>query len=277
MNQFVTIVLSLVLLSISSCTKKEAIYISGSTTVLPVIAQAAEAFKADHSDFNIIINAGGSGVGINQLGEHKTEIAMASRDITDLEINKYPNTIFNPISIGKDAVVPVVSSEIYNAGVKALTLNDIARIYSGEITNWKELNGPDKDILCIDKEASRGTRHIFMNAIFGDKNAEAKGADLVLGSNNEEQTALVQSDAAIGMLSHAWLSKDVKGLGIIQNNANTIHPSLENIVNGSYPISRDLTIITNGTPKGKLKQFINFILSQSGQQIVQKSGYVKIH
>ncbi len=277
MNRFVKIVLFFAFLSMLSCSKKEAIYISGSTTVLPVISQAAEAFKADHADFNIIINAGGSGVGINQLGEHKTAIAMASRDITDIEINTYPNTIFNPISIGKDAVVPVVSSEIYDAGVTALTLEDIARIYAGEITNWKEVNGPDKDILCIDKEASRGTRHIFMKAIFGDKNAEAKGADLVLGSNNEEQTALVQSDAAIGMLSHAWLSKDVKGLGIIQGNQNTIHPSLENIVNGSYPISRDLTIITNGKPEGKLKQFINFILSQSGQRIVQKSGYVKIH
>lgn len=275
MRHFFIWVLFLIGFLLLSCSKKEAIYISGSTTVLPVVVQVAEAFKTNHNDFNIIINAGGSGVGINQLGENKTEIAMASRDLTLTEVNKYPKTQFNPIAIGKDAVVPVVSSEIYNAGVKALSLQDIAKIYSGEVTNWKTFGGPDKAILCIDKEASRGTRHIFMNAVFGDKHAEAPGADLVLGSNNEEQTALVQSDAAIGMLSYAWLNKDVKGLGII-TQTKTILPSRENIINGSYPISRDLTLITNGDPEGKLKQFIQFILSHSGQNIVQKSGYVKL-
>jgi phosphate transport system substrate-binding protein len=215
-------------------------------------------------------------VGINQLGEGKIEMGMISRDITKDEKESFPNINFNEISIGRDAVVPVVSSEIYAAGIQALTLKQIGDIYQGKISNWKEVGGPDREILCVDKEASRGTRHIFMEVVLGDKEAVADGADLVLGSNNEEQTSIIQSDAAIGMLSNAWMNHDVKGLGIITEEGETIHPSLENIVNNKFPIGRDLVIITNGKPEGDLKTFIDFLLSNEGQKIVESQGYVRI-
>ncbi|XWN37725.1 MAG: phosphate ABC transporter substrate-binding protein [Balneola sp.] len=259
-----------------NCTQKESISIGGSTTVLPVVSNAADSYRQSNSDIRIIVNAGGSGVGINQVGENKLDIGMTSRSITDEEKSKYPDVDFKTISIGKDAVVPVVSSEIYAAGVTSLTLQQIGDIYSGKITNWNELGGPDKEILCVDKETSRGTRHVFMSAVLGDKEAPAPGADLVLGSNNEEQTALTQSDAAIGMLSIAWLNNDVKGLTILMNNGDKIDPTLSNIINGSFPITRDLLIVTNGEPTGKTKDFIDFILSNEGQGIVEKTGYVRI-
>lgn len=260
-----------------SCTKKESITISGSTTVLPVISNAANAYKNTHTDVNIIVNAGGSGVGMNQLGEEKTSMGMISRDITNAEKEKYPKTNFKVIAIGKDAVVAVVSSEIYDAGITELTLAQLAAVYKGEIKNWKELGGPDKEILCVDKEAARGTRHVFMEIVMGDKEAEAPGADLVLGSNNEEQTSIVQSDAAIGMLSNAWLNDDVKGLNIKMNDSIFIEPSLANIVNGTYPITRNLEIVTRGEPKGQLKEFIDYVLGPEGQKFVEEAGYVKIN
>jgi phosphate transport system substrate-binding protein len=260
-----------------SCSKKESITVSGSTTVLPVISNAAEVFKKSHLDLNIIVNAGGSGVGMNQLGEKKTDIGMISRDITNEEVLKYPDANFNVIAIGKDAVVAVVSSEIYDAGITELTIAQLASIYKGEVKNWKELGGPDKDILCVDKEAARGTRHVFMEIVLGDKEAEAPGADLVLGSNNEEQTAIVQSDAAIGMLSNAWLNKDVKGLRIKMADGSSVAPTIANIINGTYPITRNLEIVTRGKPTGQLKEFIDYILSAEGQKVVKRAGYVEIN
>jgi len=258
------------------CASKETINIGGSTTVLPVISNAAESYRALNPDIRIIVNAGGSGVGINQVGENKLDIGMTSRSITDTEKQKYPNVDFNVISIGRDAVVPVVSSEIYDAGITALTLQQIGDIYAGKISNWSELGGPDQDILCVDKETSRGTRHVFMKAVLGDKEAPAPGADLVLGSNNEEQTALSQSNSAIGMLSNAWLNDDVKGLNILMDDGSKIEPTLANIINGTFPITRDLLIVTNGTPTGNIKAFIEYILSDEGQRIVEQSGYVRI-
>ncbi len=269
-------IIFIISISLFSCNKKEAINISGSTTVLPVISAAAEQFKRNNPDINIIVNSGGSGVGINQLGEGKIAIGMVSRNITKEEIERYPTIKFNPISIGKDAVVPVVSSEIYELGVKALTVDQIAQIYKGEIVNWSEVGGPDKEILCIDKEKSRGTRHVFMEVVMGNKTADAPGADLILGSNNEEQTAIVQSDAAIGMLSNAWLNEDVKGLGIVMPDNTIVEPSLEKIINGEFPITRDLLIIINGNSQGVTKRFIDYILSKEGQEIVEEAGYVSI-
>lgn len=276
-HHFSAVILGIVIwLAVAGCTKTESIRIDGSTTVLPVVSGAAEQFKRHHPNVNIIVNAGGSGVGINQLGEGKIDIGMASRDITESEINKYPAVQFVTHVIGKDAVVPVVSSEIYHSGIRALPLEQIARIYRGEIRNWQELGGPDKDILVIDKEQSRGTRHVFMAVVLGDKEAPAPGADLVLGSNNEEQTAIAQSDAAIGMLSNAWMNDDVTGLSLILPDQTVVAPTVENIVNGTFPITRPLLLITNGNPRGDVKAFIDFILSREGQKIVEEAGYVTV-
>jgi phosphate transport system substrate-binding protein len=257
--------------------KKETIYISGSTTVLPVVSNAAEAFKKTHPNVNIIVNAGGSGVGVNQVGSGKIQFGMISRDITKAEIEKYPKCLFIINPIGIDAVVPSISSEIYNAGITALSLNQIGKIYKGEIKNWNQLGGPDKEIYCVDKEKSRGTRHVFMKSVFGNKEEEAPGADAVSGSNNEEQTILTQSDAAIGMLSHAWLNDEVKGLSIVLKDSSVVAPTLANIVNGSFPITRDLTVISNGTPLGLEKEFLDYLLSPEGQQFVKDAGYVSIN
>lgn len=277
MKKSIVITLTVILpIFIGSCSKTASVQVAGSTTVLPVVSRAAEQFKMKHADVNIIVNAGGSGVGINQLGEGKIDIGMLSRDITEAEVSKYPGVRFVTHIIGRDAVVPVVSSEIFDAGIQALSLEQIAKIYRGEFRNWQELGGPDREILVIDKEHSRGTRHVFMEVVLGDDEAEAPGADLVLGSNNEEQTALAQSGAAIGMLSNAWMNEDVKGLGIIMPDNSVVQPVLENIVNGSFPITRSLLLITNGQPRGDVKTFIDFVLSAEGQKIVEETGYVRI-
>ncbi|NIR48631.1 phosphate ABC transporter substrate-binding protein [candidate division KSB1 bacterium] len=264
---------------VSGCSEGEktdaTIKVAGSTTVLPVVSKTAERFMDAHPNVKITINPGGSGVGVKSVGSGLVDIGMASRDITAEEMENFVNVVFEVHAIGRDAVACVVSSEIYDAGVRTLSDKQIRRIYSGEINNWKEVGGPNKEIFCIDKEAHRGTRQVFMAYIFADAKAKAMGADLVSGSNNEEQTKIALSDAAIGMLSHAWLNEDVKGVGI-EVDGTVIRPTIENIKGGTYPISRDLNLITNGKPEGFLKQFIDYILGHEGQKIVEELGYVAV-
>lgn len=267
-------------LFVCACRREESnitrtIKVAGSTTVLPAISNGAESFMRAYPDVIITINAGGSGVGITSVANGLADIGMASRDISGEEKKNFPNVDFKIYAIGKDAVACVVSSEIYNAGIMSLSKETIRNIYLGKIKNWKEIGGPDKDILVIDKEFHRGTRHVFMEYIFGDENAKAPGADIVTGSNNEEQTKLGQSDSAIGMLSYAWINKDVVGIGIAVDG-KVIEPIIENIKNGSYPIVRNLLLVTRGEPSGAVKEFIDFILSQRGQRIVEEAGYVPI-
>ena len=154
----------------TACSAPEAVSVSGSSTVLPAVSLAADQFVSE-TGISVIVNAGGSGSGFNQLAEGQTDIGMMSRDITDSELEKFETIEFKRIAIGRDAVVPTISSEVYEAGVQALTLAQIADIYSGRVDNWAEFGGPDRAIFAIDKEVSRGTRQIFMGVVMGDPKA----------------------------------------------------------------------------------------------------------
>lgn len=267
-------------LSVAACSRGEGIVpetikVAGSTTILPVVSLAAESFKKTHRGVIITLNSGGSGVGVASTAKGLADIGMISRDITQEEKKNFPDISFSVHAIGKDAVACVISSEIYDAGIRSLSRETIRKIYLGEIKNWKQIGGPDRDILVVDKEFHRGTRHIFMGYIFGDENAKAPGADVITGSNNEEQSKIGESDSAIGMLSYAWINKDVAGVGIIVDG-KVIEPTIENIKNGSYPIVRDLLLITRGEPSGFVREFLNFFLSPEGQRIVEENGYLPI-
>lgn len=261
---------------LAACSAPEAVYVSGSSTVLPPVSKAAEVFSAE-TGIAVIVNAGGSGGGFNQLAEGQSDIGMMSRNITPGEREAFSGLNFTEVAIGRDAVVPSISSEIYDAGVTSLTIAQIADIYTGDIQNWSEVGGPDRDIFVIDKEASRGTRQVFMSVVLGDPKAEAPGADLVTGSNNEEQTALVQSDAAIGMLSVAWLNDDVRGLAIVLQDGTRVESSIENIRAGDYPFVRDLNVVKRDDLKPAANQFITYLLGPEGQKFVEASGYIGIN
>ncbi|NIQ03952.1 MAG: extracellular solute-binding protein [Nitrospinaceae bacterium] len=251
------------------------IRVAGSTTVLPILSRAAERFQATHPDIKITVNAGGSGVGIQSVGMGRVDIGMASREMTDKEHQRYRAARLQTVVIGRDAVACVISSEVYQAGVHSLTRQQIRDIYLGKITNWKRVGGPDRTIIVIDKEPHRGTRHVFMQYLFGRSNARAPGARLITGSNNEEQAKVAQSDSAIGMLSLAWLNDDVVAVGIRERARDTL-PTLANVRAGRFPIARNLNLIISGAPAGPLKQFLDFLLGPEGQTIVEKSGYLSI-
>ncbi len=250
------------------------ILIVGSTTVLPVASQAAQKFMKS-SQTRILVNAGGSGVGIHSVAQGRADIGMASREISTGEKIRFKKSNLKTHPIGIDAVACMVSSEIYQSGVQQLTREQIAGIYMGKIRNWKEVGGPDREIVVIDKEQHRGTRHVFMHYIFGDALQRTPGTLLVTGSNNEEQSKIAQSDSAIGMLSFAWINDEVKALAI-RDEGKEFLPTLKSVQEGHYPIMRKLNLITVGEPEGEIKAFINFVKGPEGQKIVAESGYLPI-
>jgi phosphate transport system substrate-binding protein len=115
-----------------------------------------------------------------------------------------------------------------------------------------------------------------MKYLFDNENARTPGTRLVTGSNNEEQTKIAQSDAAIGMLSFAWMNDEVVGVGI-REGSEVIEPTLENVRQNRFPIARDLILIVAGEPEGRVKEFVDFIMGPDGQQIVAASGYIPVH
>jgi phosphate transport system substrate-binding protein len=271
----VTAILLMIPALTSAAANSTTLRINGATSVAPVVAKAADKFRLRRPGVRVLVSPTGSGAGVQALGAGTADIAMVSREVETAEKKRFKSVNFFTVAIGRDAVVPVVSAAVYKGGVTALTLKDLRKIYSGTVTNWREFGGPDRTILVIDKEASRGTRIVFMEAVFGDGNARAAGAKLVTGSNNEEQSAVAQSDSAIGMLSNAWMNERVRGLAI-KVGQRRIEPTLENIQAGIFPIMRNLNLVTNGQPKGLAKDFIDFVLSPEGQTVVEELEYVPI-
>jgi len=262
----------------ASPARAETIHVAGSTTVLPVVAMAAKAFRKNHPAITLTISGGGSGVGIGSVLQRSAQIGMTSRALTKTEAQKLAgNAAGNAdvIPIARDAVAVAVSKAVYVGGVHRLSLAQIANIYRGKTRNWKALGGPDAPILVIDKEMSRGTRHVFAKAVLGNETARASGATIVAGSNNEERTLIAQSDKAIGMLSNAWLSDAVRAVAIGEAG-HAVLPTLEHVRNGSYPIRRTLNLLVPKNAAPKTRAFVAFLLSVEGQRLVVQSGYLPV-
>jgi len=233
----------------------EPVRISGSTTVLPATSLAAESFDAP-----VIVNAGGSGAGFNQLATGQVDLAMMSRDIKPLERENASKHDFTSHVVGQDIVVAVVSSELVDSGISALEVSDLGAIIDGSISNWSQIGGPDREIFFIDKDAGSGTRQTYMLAITGDADARAPGADLVVGPNNEEQTAITQSDAALGFLSNAWTNADVVAVPVIDGGDEIF-------------FARDLVVVSREDLRPEGKAFLDHLLGDEGREAVKASGY----
>ncbi len=253
----------------------EKIRVAGSTTVLPIVAGAAQQYRALNPELTLTVSGGGSGVGVASIGQGKIEIGMASRDLSEREKQRLQGKV-REVAVARDAVAIAVSKAVYDAGVTQLTIAQIAAIYRGEIRNWKILGGPDAAILVIDKEASRGTRHVFAKVVLGSEYARAPGASIITGSNNEEQTVIANSDQAIGMLSNAWLNDRVRAVAVVVNG-EAVLPSIEHVADGLYPIQRQLNILVSENSSPQVTAFVDFLLSDKGQAVVKEVGYLPVH
>jgi phosphate transport system substrate-binding protein len=273
MRRFVTLLLlTLFAGSIASSLAAEKLTVTGSTTVLPLAEMEAEAFNGQQADCQVTVTGGGSGAGITAAGEGRADIAMASREIKDSERTKYNKNVFQQFMIGYDGICIVVSKPIYDAGVKAITKDQLKKIYAGTIKNWKELNGPDMDIYAIAREDGSGTRDTFNELIMGSTSAETPGVSSVAMGSAEVKTAVTGSDKAIGYIGFSYAESG--DLGVLKYEG--VKPVVENIKSGSYPLNRHLYFYTWGQPTPCAQKFIDFVLSTAGQNIADENGFIPL-
>lgn len=265
----VILLVCLSLASVSICAAiPEDVTVMGSSTVMPLAEAAAEAFNLEQNDYLVSVNIGGTGAGILGIVERKYNIAMASRAVTEGEKQRFGDN-FQQFKIGMDGISIAVSDEIYQEGIRNLNKDQVKRIYSGEIANWNELGGPDKDIYVISREYGSGTRDDFNEAVMEDIGAETPGVDTVALSAAEVKTTISGSDRAIGYLGFNYLGGGVQSIAF-----NGINPSYENIKLDIYELKRNLYFYTYGDPKPGAKAFIDFVLGPKGQQIAAEEGFI---
>jgi len=248
---------------------KETVRVSGSTTVLPLAEAGAEAFNGEQSDYQALVTGGGTGVGIKNVAEGNSEIGMASREVTADEKSNFGDK-FKENMVGYDGIVIAVSKQIYDAGVTSLTKDQVKKIYSGETTNWKDLGGPDSEILVVAREQGSGTRDTFNEDIMNDKKAETPGVNTVAGSNAEIRTALTGSDKAIGYLGFSYAEDGAVGAITLDG----VKATAETIKDGSYELARKLYFYTFGDAKPGAQAFIDFMVGPKGQKVAVEYGFV---
>jgi phosphate transport system substrate-binding protein len=257
--------------------RAETLKINGSTTVNLAAAEASEILRAEKKMDIQIDTQGGSAGGISMLGEGLVQIGMISKHVSDDERAKFPKVTFKEIQVGEDAVALIVSADVWEGGVKSITKQQAADIYEGKIKNWKQLGGPDKRIAFFNKEPGRGTWEVFVHWVYGSPKKAPQVSFPEVGGNEETRNKVASTKGALSQLSSSWADgKTVFALSIKTEDGKEIAPANENIANRSYPLSRPLFLLTNGEPTGDTKTFVEFMLSDRGQDLVKKHGYMKL-
>ena len=246
------------------------IQMDGSTTVLPIAQKVVEAYMKEHPGVNISVSGGGSGNGIKSLIDGTTNIANSSRFMKDeevklaLEKGVYPV----PFAIAYDCIVPVVHPD---NPVTDLTMAQLKAIYMGEIKNWKEVGGSDKEIVVVSRDTSSGTYEVWEEKVMKKERVYA-GALLQASSGAVAQT-VSKNKLAVGYLGIGYIDKSVKALTVSGVPGNE-----ETALSGKFPVSRALFMFTKGWPTGDTLNFINYVLNpQKGQKFIREAGFVPLY
>ena len=257
--------------------------IIGSNTVTPLTAVWAEEFMNMHPKVNIAVSGPGSGAGIAALINGTTAVCQASRGIKQKEIDQARDVGVDPyeIQVATDALSVVVHP---SNPVSELTIAQLSAIYTGEITNWKEIGGNDAPIVAIARDTNSGTHVFFKEQVVQmkglpteDKSLEYGSKVLQLPSTEEGVSEVAKNSNAIFYPGLGYVTDKVKPLAIKKTADDTgILPSVATALDGTYPVARPLLYYTNGEPTGVIKEFIDYCLSAAGQAKVTEVGYVPL-
>ncbi len=246
------------------------IVIDGSTTVGPISKAFSDFYKENHSGVNITISESGSGNGVKSLMNNACDIANMSRFMKPAEFKSCVDKGILPVAhvVAFDGLAVVVNPK---NPVKALTVSQIADIYTGKISNWKQLGGEDAKIVVVSRDTNSGTYETF-NELVLKKAAIAKDAEYV-GSNGQARTRVNTTKNAIAYVGLGFVDDTVKPLSV-----EGILPAAKSVSTGKYPIARPLYMFTNGYPKmgSDVYNFVTLHLSKEGREIVSDLGYIPV-
>jgi len=251
-------VLTVIPLSACSCIPKAGIIVAGSTSVQPFAEVLAEEYMILHPDVTIDIQGGGSAAGIMAAQSGTADIGMSSRDLKDEEKSLWY------VEIARDGLAIIVHP---SNPIRNLTLDQIRDIYAATISDWSQLGGPKSKIHVITREDGSGTRAAFESLVM--RKAEITPRAIVQDSNGAVRQLVGDDPNAIGFISLGLVNETVKALEL-----GGVAATRENVINGSYGLSRPFLFIARDQPTGQTKQFIDFTLSTEGQKILATEGLI---
>lgn len=240
---------------------------AGSSALLPLAKDAAEAFKAQHKDVSITINGGGSGVGLKQVADGTVQIGNS--DVAPEE--KLPPEQVKDLVDHKVAVVtmvPVIHKDLAKE-LDNLSKEDLIKVFTGKVKNWKDVGGPELEIVLVSRPSTSGTRALFEKYAL-DGQAEATNEALETDDSGTLLENIAGQKGAIGYVAFPYLKQNdqVAALGI-----DGVKPSLEATYAGDWPVWGYEHMVTKGEPEGAVKDFISFIMSDEYGKKIEEQGY----
>ncbi len=247
------------------------ITVKGSDTVLPLSTKEAETFMKKTPGASVTVVGGGSGVGITALIDGTTDICMSSRDLKMEEKLKLKEKNIKQVTIGFDALAIIVNPA---NKVKELTREQLEKIFTGAVTNWKEVGGDDEKIVAYSRESSSGTYEFMKEHVMAKKNYAS--TVLSMPATGAIVQSVSQTKGAIGYVGLAYLNKTIKPVAVSFDGKTFVLPSIKTAKDKSYPVSRPLYYIYAGSSEAKVKGFVDFVLSKDGQKHVEEVGYISV-
>jgi len=276
-NNILIFLILIVTVIFSGCGKGNDITIKGSDTMLPLVSRWAEVFMTANPEMRISVTGGGSETGIAALLNGKVDLAASSRDITVIEVNSAKSRgldiFLTPVAFDGIAVVVNPSNP-----VSELTIDQLKGIFTGEFSNWSEVGGAAGDIVILSRESNSGTFVFFQKYLLA--NLDYAASALLMSSSSSIIQGVRDGKTAVGYVGLGYAKNAGESVKILllqgTGGAASVMPTGETITEASYPIARNLYIFVNGEPTGAVKAFTEFILSETGQQIVSDVGYIPI-
>ncbi|MBM4464231.1 MAG: phosphate ABC transporter substrate-binding protein [Chloroflexi bacterium] len=252
----------------------------GSDTMVNLALAWAEAYTAQHPEVRISVTGGGSGTGIAALINGTVDIANASRAMKPEEVEKARANGIEPVEhiVAGDAIAVVVNP---TNPVSALTIDQLSDIFTGKITRWSEVGGENRPIVLLSRESNSGTHIYFLEHVVrqGEQdNQSLFSPDTLLMPSSEGISAEIrQNPNAIGYDGLGYVTPDQKTIKVARRAGEPyISPSIETVKDGRYPIARVLYVYTSGQPTGIIREYLDWITSAEGQEIVAELGFVPL-
>jgi phosphate transport system substrate-binding protein len=249
----------------TSDTSGARVQVAGSTTIQPHAEALAKAFQTNNSGVTVFVQGGGSSAGVTAVGTGTADIGMSSANLTASQLARYPN--LKPVPIAVDGLAVIINPQ---NPVNSLTFNQVRDIFSGSISNWNQVGGPNQQINIVNREIGSGTRDGIQKIVL--KNSSFSSRGITQSSTGAVRSFVAADPNAIGYISFAEVDNSVKAVGI-----DGVVPTYASVANGTYPIQRDLLFVTNGDPSGNAKAFLDFTLSPAGQAILKANKEVSIN
>ena len=258
-------------------TAQDTVRAFGAVSVALPLVEAIPILRTEKGIELIVRASGGTEAGLDALGERTISLALSSRSLTPVDRSEYPGMQFTEIPIGVQVLAMAVSADVWAGGVRSLSATQAQAIYEGKITNWKDVGGPNLKIKVFMNEPGRGQWELFVQWLYGGIRKAPKSKSAVVREINETRNVVEFTPGSFALLPPSMTDgRTIFGLAAQDSQGTPIEPTLQNVLDEKYPLSRPLLLVIEDKPTGNVKTIVDLMISERGQAFVKQFGYITL-